>query len=830
MGLEDLILNVADVEIHFESRVHQGPELWRAVSRKVEEFRDFGLRPRDPVVLHLELSDEYIVSLLAMLSLDLVVVPADPSTPLPFLKELAKVSAVVAMVNSTGLERVERVDRRSENPALTQAQYILFTSGSTGKPRGVLGSREGLINRIAWGRDQFFSGPITNCCVRASPAFVDSLTEILGAVAAGKRLLVVPPSARHDFGSFVRFVSESRAELVTCTPSAVPVISQLSEQWPLGDVRRWVFSGEELRRDWVSKVRTLSPNAEIINSYGSTEVSGDVTFFRLPPDAQIPARIPIGTGVPGVELRVVADDGTVGAGRGELHVGGSQVALGYLGDAPEKAPVFWTETGLDAIDVRWFRTHDLVEVLDAGLVYVGRRGNTDKVRGRRVDVNGVARQLEALPGVTEAAAWVEEDQVGLRTLAAAVALTSDDLSTPSLLLTILSESVLPQMVPDRLVMVDRLPRTTSGKVDRRALMRDGSPRKLPREQDFATGIEYAIALAIAEVIGTGKFGSRTRLREIGLDSLRSVLAAERICQMLGCSIDALELLAKDSVEEIAHAAISLQGKPRAGALRVVRAGVGTPLIFVHPAIGTGIGYFPLVSRLPASLPIVFLELDPEATGQLVSGGIGKLAQHYAGLIAKHLDTDLVHLVGHSFGAVLLPALCRELEGRGIAVPIPVLLDPTIPTTAPPSALDWALRRILSDSGYDADLPPEVIDLSGALNLVRTRPGPLRGVSEDLIAHWARVLTASSGSLYGYAPPAWERKALVVMARKRDSVVGDTTWVQAALSDATVKTIECSHFELTRPPFINDVADLIVSLVTGANHGGAPRANGRHNST
>ena len=81
MGLEDLILNVADVEIHFESRVHQGPELWRAVSRKVEEFRDFGLRPRDPVVLHLELSDEYIVSLLAMLSLDLVVVPADPSTP-----------------------------------------------------------------------------------------------------------------------------------------------------------------------------------------------------------------------------------------------------------------------------------------------------------------------------------------------------------------------------------------------------------------------------------------------------------------------------------------------------------------------------------------------------------------------------------------------------------------------------------------------------------------------------------------------------------------------------------------------------------------------------
>src|SRR5690606_14038163 len=106
------------------------------------------------------------------------------------------------------------------------AASVLFTSGSTGHPKGVIGSREGLVARVRWGGEVLYGGAVRRSAVRVSPTFVDSLTEILGAVAAGKHLVVAPPEAQRDLRLLTRFLDEAQIEVVVCPPSAIPVIAR----------------------------------------------------------------------------------------------------------------------------------------------------------------------------------------------------------------------------------------------------------------------------------------------------------------------------------------------------------------------------------------------------------------------------------------------------------------------------------------------------------------------------------------------------------------------------------------------------------------------------
>lgn len=812
--LHDLVIGVPDVEIEYGDRLHQGTELWSEVHRKSVGMLEFGLRAGDRALLNMDLTDEYILALLAMLAIGLVVVPIDVSTPETVVREAAERSTAAVRITASGMTRYPERSSADCLSSSSDLQYVLFTSGSTGEPKGVMGSRIGLENRVRWGRDEFFSGDHRRCFVRTSPSFIDSLTEILSGVAAGKRLVVAPLMARQDMGVLSRFISENRIEQLTVTPSVVPALEHFGKNGPLRGVRRWIFSGERLRPDWIEQVRNFSPAAEIVNSYGSTEVSGDATFYRLEPTRPIPDQIPIGAPAPGVSWRIEpAAEESETDGCGELLVGGCQVALGYIGtDTAVGSPFSLDSVPGSPVD-RWFRTGDLVEEVDGQLIYRGRLGQVAKVRGRRVDLDGAAVALESLSGIVDAVTWVESAPSGLTSLLAAVASDPNESPSVSTILRMLSAILPAHLVPDRLVIVGQLPRTVTGKIDLRALRTETGVDRIPREADFDTGIEYAIALGIAEAIGTGAFDAQTPLSELGLDSLRSVQAAEQISRMFGCRVDGLMLRSYNRVKDIARDVTRLQGETDSGPLRIVStAECPAVMVFLPPAIGTCLGYIPLIAGLVDIATVAFVEQDPRATSVVESDGIDALSRHYADAIAQIFRGRSVHLVGYSFGGAIATTVSRALGERGVEVTKLVLLDPAIPTTLGDVDPDWAVRRILEDAGYLEYLTSDLISIDVAHDIIRRSPGPLEFVSSSQVEHWARTIATNNERLLGYSPPVCDGQTLVVTADERHHTVGDVGWVRTRLPNAELASLNCSHFELLHAPQATEVAQMIARFV------------------
>lgn len=810
MALRELVPCGERASLEYGDHVYEPPEFWRAVEARSEDLLDSGLRHRDVVVLNGELSDEYVLTLLASLSANLVVIPTDSRTPPTAVETIVQASQAAAVLGSGGVVQ-KGISGGVLGTTRPELQYILFTSGSTGRPKGVLGTRDGLANRIRWGSKEHYGGSSERCVVRTSPTFHDSLTEILCSVAASRRLVVATLSAQRDIGELTRFVHESRVDQVTITPSTIPVIARAAAAWPLTHVQRWIFSGEELRSDWCAKVREFSPAAEIINSFGSTEVTGDIAYFKLAVGEKVPEPVPIGNVVAGVSWRLGGDhsDPDGPSTKGELLVGGPQVALGYLNGSDEER--FLTDDSEPANhEARWFRTGDNVAVQGELLHYLGRQDDLVKVRGQRVDLNGVAAALESVLTAAEAAAWVEETDE-MSALVAAVGGLAEPAGTVERLLERLREHLPPHMVPDRLVRLETLPRTVSGKIDRKALRTKSSVTARPRVEQFATGMEYAVAVALAEVMDNAELERQTILSDAGLDSLRTVVAAERLSRTFGCEVDGITLRTLNTIESIASAVLRLQGQAASVAWREVRRGRVPQIVFIHPAIGTGLGYFPLIARLPTNRSVALVEQTPDATEILVREGIDGLASHYAALILRESHASTKQLVGHSFGGVLLPAIANEIVRRGGALAQPVMLDPRIPASSHHDLNDWALRRVLSDSGYAQHLPDHVLSLDDALRIVERVPGHLKSVSRRQIEHWADSLEANSEHLVGYQPPEFTGPATVVTSTTTDAVVGDLVWLSDSLPRATFEPMDCSHYEMLRPPNVSKISDLLARL-------------------
>jgi non-ribosomal peptide synthetase component F len=389
-------------------------ELTAAIDATQNDFGCHGINADSVVVLRMDLTDRYVIALIAATELGCCVVPVDPATPPAMLDRMMAATAASALVDDAGITVCEYPPTAASAPAvlrehLEDAAYVLFTSGSTAEPKGVVGTRSGLNNRMEWGARQYFSADVNRCAVKTNPVFIDSLTEILCAYRCGRAMIVAPLEAQRDLGLLCDFISSAEIEQITMTPSCIPVLAAVGGD-RLRRVRRWIFSGEELRRSWLAQARSFSPAAEMINSYGSTEVCGDATYFVLAAHDPIPDIVPIGQPATGVSVRIDAaaaepDPALPSARSGELWIGGIQVAHGYLQSAHAGDISRFVRT---PDDTHWFRTGDIVYESAGRLYFVGRTGDIYKVRGRRISLAGVAEALEAVDGVREAHAWVND--------------------------------------------------------------------------------------------------------------------------------------------------------------------------------------------------------------------------------------------------------------------------------------------------------------------------------------------------------------------------------------------------------------------------------------
>ncbi|MEV4512406.1 amino acid adenylation domain-containing protein [Dactylosporangium sp. NPDC049525] len=452
-----------------------------------------------------------IVTLLAIWRAGGAYLPIDPGQPAERIARLVAGSGAALAVGDAPWPPLPPPEATQDGAA-----YVLYTSGSTGTPKAVVVDHEALAARVDWMRRDYQLGPGDTIVQFAPLAFDTHAEEIWPALGAGATVRLLPdgPLSLTD----VLAGPDGADVTVLDLPTAYwhDLVAQLDAvAWP-PRLRLVILGGEAVHAAAVARWHArFGDTVRLVNTYGPTEATVIATATDLGPD-DTTGPPPIGRPLPGVRAAVVdADLRPVPPGAyGELLLGGAGLARGYLGRDDLTRDRFVTWRG-----GRCYRTGDRVRLrADGRLDFAGRLDDQLKVRGFRIEPAEVEHHLLACPGVTGAAVLAHDGAlVAYVTGAAAI----DALRTR------LAAQLPAHLVPDRWITVDAIPRTPSGKLDRRALPPPGDDRPGPGTPP-RTDAEQLIADVWADVLGLDGIGADDDFFELGGHSLLAVRVAARL--------------------------------------------------------------------------------------------------------------------------------------------------------------------------------------------------------------------------------------------------------------------------------------------------------------
>jgi amino acid adenylation domain-containing protein len=589
-----------------EQRLTYG-ELNRRANRLAHRLRALGVGPEVPVPLCAERSLDLVVGILGILKAGGGYVPVDPSYPAeridwiltdsqagvasPVLVTQSSLAASlpalpasrahVLCLDEPGLEMESDADLQGGAGADNLA-YIIYTSGSTGLPKGVP-IRHRHVARLFSATDAGFGfGSEDVWTLFHSFAFDFSVWEIWGALLHGGRLVVVPYLLSRSPEDFYQELVRERVTVLNQTPSAfrqlVEAEAAVGQRGDAGNAGgnlalRWVvFGGEALElgglRPWFERHGDERPR--LVNMYGITETTVHVTWRPVTRQDAEAAGLGsrIGRPIPDLSVHLLdADLNLVPEGvPGEIHVGGAGLSSGYLNRPDLTAERFIPDPFAAAPGARLYRSGDLARVRPGGdLEYLGRRDHQVKIRGFRIEPGEIESALARHPAVREVAVMARAEDGGEARLVAYVVARSEAGEAPTAqdLRQFLKASLPEHMVPSAFMVLDALPLTAHGKVDRKALPAPEAARVEAGETYVAPrpGAEETIAAIWGELLGVERVGARDDFFLLGGHSLTAARILSRVRDALGIDLSLLVVFETPTVEGMATAAAA--AKPHA---------------------------------------------------------------------------------------------------------------------------------------------------------------------------------------------------------------------------------------------------------------------------
>ncbi|MCV7171509.1 amino acid adenylation domain-containing protein, partial [Mycobacterium manitobense] len=549
---EQVARTPAAVALSFGDRSMTYRELDETADRLAHLLIDQGAAPGECVAVLFNRSIDAIVAILAVLKSGAAYLPIDPAHPDARIGLVLGDAAPVAAISTAGLaDRLQglgvnvidsadpRLDTRARAalplPAAEDVAYIIYTSGTTGVPKGVAvthGNVTQLLESVDL--DLPSEGVWTQW---HSLAFDVSVWEMFGALLSGGRLVVVSESVARSPGEMHALLVAEHVTVLNQTPSAAAVLS------PEGlDSVALVVAGEACPAELVDQ---WAPGRLMINGYGPTETW--YTSFTAPLTAGSDV-VPIGSPVPNAAFMVLDDHlqrvpiGVIG----ELYVAGHGVAQGYVGRGPLTASRF-VACPSGRAGARMYRTGDLVRWgPDGQLQYLGRADEQVKIRGYRIELGDIRTALSGLDRVAQAAVIAREDRPGDKRLVGY--LTGD--ADPAEVRAALAERLPAYMVPAAIVVMDELPLTSNGKLDRRRLP-EPEYQEGEHHRDPVDAVQDLVAGIYAQVLGAHRVGIDDSFFELGGDSLSAMRVIAAVNKSLNAELAVRDLFEAPSVGQLA---------------------------------------------------------------------------------------------------------------------------------------------------------------------------------------------------------------------------------------------------------------------------------------
>lgn len=569
----------------FQEQVHQAPDtlavicanekltyvqLNRRANQLAGALLKTGLRPDDRVALYVERGLDMVVSMLGILKAGAAYVPLDVRYPPERLAYMLRDSAPVVVITQNSLQptlpkcdaHIIAIDSLEDgivsqsdadaDPAKLELNschlaYVIYTSGSTGMPKGVAVEHRNVVNLIQWHRNAFALRQATVSSCVAAVGFDAAVWEIWPPLCAGATLALAPPRVTLDTEALLQWWSQQPLD-ISFLPTPIAELA-LSQNLCNQKLRTLLVGGDRL-----TQRGTVSGALSLINNYGPTESTVVATSGQVDPDDPV---LHIGRPIANTRIYILDQHGIpvpVGVS-GEIYIGGAGIARGYLNQPDQEAQRFIRDpfSGVEAPDARMYRTGDLGRWRSNGTIeFLGRNDEQIKIRGNRIELGEIEAQLVRHASVTEAAVIAREDKPGERRLVAYVANRDGGHPVHATDLRAHLRAILPEyMVPAAFVILDSLPLTANGKLDRRALPAPDAHAFASAAYEAPQGeVEAAVARIWEELLRAGRVGRADNFFELGGHSLLAMQLMVRVRAILSTNMSIKSLFDFPTLQEL----------------------------------------------------------------------------------------------------------------------------------------------------------------------------------------------------------------------------------------------------------------------------------------
>jgi amino acid adenylation domain-containing protein/non-ribosomal peptide synthase protein (TIGR01720 family) len=568
-------------------------ELERRANQLANHLRRHGVGVESLVGVCLDRSVEMVVALLGILKAGAAYVPMDPTYPAARLRYMLKDAGVsVLLTEERCLASLEAAQRKGESheeqqepqrepaqpvvialdlsrqliaaesqlrPALSLSPdnlaYVIYTSGSTGQPKGAMNTHGAIANRLRWMQRAYSLDSHDSVLQKTPYSFDVSVWEFFWPLMVGATLVMARPGGHQDADYLRRVIESERITTLHFVPSMLRAFLEQSAGGDLSSLRRVICSGEALTPELVARFHE-SLTCTLHNLYGPTEAAVDVTHWECVRGDER-RRIPIGRPIANTRIYILDREGGLVAPKvaGELHIGGAGLGRGYLKRAELTGEKFIPDRWSGEAGARLYRTGDVARYLrDGNIEYLGRIDEQVKVRGMRIELGEIEASLKEHPLVRECVAVVREERQGDARIEAYVVAVEQVGLMGSELRAWLKEHLPEYMVPSLFVVLDALPLTPSGKVDRRALLSIAGEALVSTVAYAAprSPVEEALSGVMAEVLRAERVGIRDNFFELGGHSLLAMQVVSRVRRIFQIELPLRRIFEEPTVAGLAR--------------------------------------------------------------------------------------------------------------------------------------------------------------------------------------------------------------------------------------------------------------------------------------